>query len=378
MGTKSRLVAFISAGLFLLCQGSSAYAIQDAFLKFGVSNPTTGHLRFTLDGESGVPYTIEASNDLGAWAPIVTNSDAGFLRIIDVEVTNSAGFYRVTRRGLPMFAGALVARHGITFSTNSILIDSFNSMDPNYSTQGCYDPAKAKAGADICSDKGLIDLGNAVVKGKLRMGLEAGCSLGPAGSIGDLVWGGPGIQVGWSSRDFRFFLPEAPPPYATGLTPIGGTLAGTNYLWVLGSGDYLYADPNGVKLTNGAVILVIGSRSRLYVAADFVMEPGTSILITAGAILELYVGGSNTVLGQVHNRGNCYQFRYFGLPANTNVTVLSTGSLAGMLYAPNAAVTLNAAEGVDIQGTVTADSIVVNSQANFHFDENLIRKGLLR
>jgi hypothetical protein len=52
-----------------------------------------------------------------------------------------------------MFSAALTVWSNITFFGNS-RVDSYDSMDPNYSTSGHYDPAKRKAGGDLKADIG--------------------------------------------------------------------------------------------------------------------------------------------------------------------------------------------------------------------------------
>ena len=91
----------------------------------------------------------------------------------------------------------MYALQSIDFKGSNILINSFDSSDPAHDDP--LDPNEVKAGADLATVTGFVNVGNAVVKGKLRIGPTGGYTIGPTGSVGDLDWTGPGIQVGWYS-----------------------------------------------------------------------------------------------------------------------------------------------------------------------------------
>jgi len=152
---------------------------------------------------------------------------------------------RVTTTPSPVFANAMAAIQNITFNGNNIAIDSFDSADPLHSTNGMYDRAKRKAGGDVASTFGFIDIGNGNINGKVRTGPEGiGYGFGKNGFAGDLDWTGPGVQDGWYDNDFNLDFPDVTPPDTAGwLTP---SSAGTNK-YVLGAGDYII---NGDLLLN--------------------------------------------------------------------------------------------------------------------------------
>lgn len=273
---------------------------------------------------------------------------------------------------------ALAAKQVLSLGTNVILIDSFDSMDTNYSTFGLYDPAKRKANGDIASTDGVINVQDANIMGTLYTGPAGGYTIGPQGSVGDLGWvlgGTTGLQPGHYRSDLNLELPDVLPPYQTGLPPDGDVIDGTNYTWILGYGNYIHTNSGGVNIQTGDQILVVG-RVRVYVTGDFIMREGASILITPGASMELYVGGPNTVITAVNNAGNCGTFSYWGLLGNTNVSLTVSDTFLGTIYAPRAALSLSGGTNVvSFQGACTAMSIQISGQFDFHFDENLKRKG---
>lgn len=53
-----------------------------------------GVFQFTLAGEAGVSYVIQASTDLKSWTPVATNTGPTTSRLITVNTTNSQNYYR--------------------------------------------------------------------------------------------------------------------------------------------------------------------------------------------------------------------------------------------------------------------------------------------
>ena len=287
---------------------------------------------------------------------------------------------RVTTTTGSIFRGAMVALDDIDLKGFNITTDSFDSNDPNYSTGGLYDPAKRKANGDVASTAGMINVQNAKVMGTLYTAPEGSYTIGPGGSVGTLGWvlgGSTGVESGHYKNDFNMDLPSVLPPYETGVPPESKIITGTNYTWVLGNLNYLYA--GGAKLQTGDKVLVTG-KARLYVTGDFIMSGSSSIIIAPGASLELYVGGANTSLSTLNNGGNCSTFSYYGLPSNTSITLGGNNVFLGSIYAPSAALTLSGGGNniTDFQGACAVRTIGMNGHFNFHFDENLRRKGPIR
>jgi hypothetical protein len=293
---------------------------------------------------------------------------------------------RVTTDTTSLFRGSMAAIQTVDFKGNNVETDGFDSMDPNYSTGGLYDPLKRKASGDVFSTQGLINVQNAEVMGSLYTGPLGSYTIG-GGSVGDLGWvlgGTNGVQPGHYKNDLNLDYPPVLPPYTTGIPPAGGTINGTNYTWILGNNNYMYDDPkNPAKFNSGDTILVVGI-ARLYVTSDFIMGSGAQIAMAPGGSLELYVGGANTSIGQVNNPGNCSTFSYYGLPGNTSINLSGNNAFLGTFYAPNAdfklsgsgtgGSTTNAVQ-VDFQGACVVKTINMNGHFRFHFDENLKRKG---
>jgi hypothetical protein len=245
-------------------------------------------------------------------------------------------------------------------------------MDPAHSTaKGMYDPATRKAGGDVASISGLVTVGNANVNGKVRTGPNGTANVGPTGFAGDLPWTGPGIQPGWYANDFNAdFKDAALPDGFNGVVPTG---AGTN-LYVLGGFDYQI---NGDLSMKAKETMIVTGNARLFVTGNVLMQGQSSIWIADGASLEIYVAGPSATFIEVNTAGNANSYKYFGLPTNTALTWSGNATYVGTVYAPQAAFECGGGGSslYDYQGACVVKSVNMNGHFNFHYDENLKRRG---
>jgi hypothetical protein len=357
----------IWASVIGLCLGASA--ATDPFLQLSLPSFTNGLVQFTLTGERGVSYVVESSTDLANWSRVQTNCNNEIIRLISLEASNRPTCFRAWRKG-PLYWAGLAAKFDITLKGNTIVFDSYDSSDPTHDDP--LDLQEVKPGGNLASQEGLIDVGNATIKGKVLCGPTSTYVLGPNGSVGDLAWVGNGsVQPGWARTNFVAAYPDVSPPYISGLPPASG--AGTNY-WMLGSGDYFIA--GDVSLA-GKVILVLGN-ARLFVTGDFLLSDASEIKIEASALLRLYVAGGRTLLPAVRASDFAPAFQYYGLPGNTNCTWPGSGEqLIGTIYAPST-VFVAGDEGISTNhffGACVVNEAVLKGRFSFHCDENLFKRG---
>ncbi len=139
---------------------------------------------------------------------------------------------RVTTQRNNLFARGMVAKSDISWNGN-IFTDSFDSLDPLYSTGGRYDSAKAKDNGSIGANNGNITLGGGKVFGA--------ASTGPIGSItngtvGDVAWvnlaaNAGKVQTGHYNNDMNLQFPDVTAPFNGGYwTPGPGTVSTTNII----------------------------------------------------------------------------------------------------------------------------------------------------
>ena len=142
---------------------------------------------------------------------------------------------KCTTRREGIFSKAMIAKETIDLRGNNINADSYISTDPNYSTDGRYDPAKRRDHGDIATNSGLdnsFNVGNANIAGKIQTGPGGKPSLGPNGTVGDLAWvdsGTLGIQPEYFADDMNVTFPEVKPPWNGGAcaAPTGGWITNT-------------------------------------------------------------------------------------------------------------------------------------------------------
>jgi hypothetical protein len=293
-------------------------------------------------------------------------------RTLSVTTTNDA-----------LFTKGIVAKGVIDIKGNNIATDSFDSSDPNYSTNGRYDPAKAKDNGDIATNSSLtnsLSIGNADIKGKASTGPGGSIAFGPNGGVGSKAWiegGNSGIQSGYSSDDMNVTFADVKIPFNGGAsTPVAGNLNGTNYTYLLSSGNYQLT----ALSMSGNAQMVISSNCVLYVTGNVSISGNAKITIMPGATLKLYVAGSTVDIGGnglANQNVNALSFSYYGLPSNTSLSFGGNASFTGTIYAPQADLSLGGggSDSYDFVGAAIAGSVHMNGHFKFHYDEALAKIG---
>jgi hypothetical protein len=326
---------------------------------------------FRLDGAAGATYLLQASSNLRDWTTFATNDAAEWQPIIGMPAIHQNGFVRASLADpvYPLFNFAIRSGIGLVSNTVGIVVGSYDSSDPLFSTMGRYDPSKAKDGGDLALGfgyDGIHYLGNSSIKGKVFT-TGATVMLGPNGQIGDNVWTGSGIQPGWTSTNLRstFMPPPVAVPFAGGIVPPRGTIGGVHYDYVLENGDYR------LNTINSQEIFVAGN-ARLYVSGPTQIR---EILISTNASLQLFCAG-DAALGSVinYNYGDVTSFQFYGLPSNSLLTVSPNAAFIGLIYAPNAYCHMAVGGGgtLDFLGACIVRELRATN-VRMHFDEHLKR-----
>lgn len=284
----------------------------------------------------------------------------------------------------PARTGGVTARGTITFSGGAYL-DSFDSADPNYSTNGVYTQSKRKDNGQATSNanvSGAISLsGGSGIYGDASTGPKGTITAGGNAKIGDMGWmsgGSNGIEAGHTANDANVDFPPVQAPSTSGIfTPTPGVLNGTNYTYLLTSGKYY--TPLPISMTSHQVMAVSGDVT-LYVDSDFSIVGQAYIYIYPGSTLKLYVSGTFNVAGGgiLNGTQDASKLSVYGLNAETtDWKYAGNSAFVGTVYAPNANLTFTGTSGAS--GAFTANNITFNGSAGVHYDENLAgaRKGYL-
>ena len=166
-------------------------------------------------------------------------------------------------------------------------------------------------------------------------------------------------------------LPDILPPFATA-RPFPAKSGGKYTL----SGDYL-VQGNLVLASNEKIFVAANYAARLYVQGNVTMNASAEVEIAPGGMLQMFVGGNNATLGSIDNQGKPKDFQYFGLPGNTNISLVGkTNQFVGVLYAPNANLTtISTSIYYDFFGALTVDTFTLRRNFRLHFDEDLLDHG---
>ena len=302
----------------------------------------------------------------------VPNSTSIVSRAIRVACTNR----NVAIKGM-------LAKGKIYFGGN-VVADSFDSTSTNKSTGGQYDATKKQDNGYVGSNGN----GAAIIEANGSVQLYGSAATGPTGTIvasggamvGDAAWQAaatPGIQPGHSANDMNVFFPDVEAPF-TALSPFSiPTLVlfpygGTNYDYALGSGQYRMPS---LTMASSTKMVVYGD-AILYVTGNVSISGQAYIYIAPGASLNLYVSGATTSIagkGIINPSAQAKNFKYFGLPTNTSVSFTGNATLAAVLYAPHAALTMSGGGStiLDFIGATTSSTVNLAGKFNFHYDESL-------
>jgi hypothetical protein len=326
-------------------------------------------------------YTVSISTNV---APTIIAE--GFVRL--PRSTNYVSRrVQVTASADARFARAMVAKGAIDLNGQNVETDSFDSTDPNLSTNGRYDPAKARDNGDVATNSQLLNslnVGNANIHGRVATGPGGSVNVGPNGAVGSDAWhaaGNNGIQPGYYRDDMNLSFPDVQAPFSgAGLLPGAGNYMGTNYSLLLGTGNY---KASSIGFSGHKKIMVIG-HAVLWVTSSFSLSGNSSVIIAPGASLKLYVGdtsgtGASASIGGngVANNGFATDFFYYGLPSNTSLSYSGNADFTGVVYAPNAHFSLGGGGTTiyDFVGACVSKSVLMNGHFHFHYDEALSRIG---
>ncbi len=297
------------------------------------------------------------------------------------------------------FANGLVAKDTIRFAGTNASVDSYDSR------LGAYDAA-ISGGGNNKFDRGSagsasiavssFSLGNGDIWGHAVIGTSdlSGLNVGPGGTVGPF-----GTAVGTVVRDnvltdFTAQFDDIPHPPAfagTGAYSIASITAATTLPRLT---DFPAAD--GKYYYNVGSISLSGAATRkLTIAGPVVIRTtgstGTAISITGNASIEL---SSVALLSQpsleifteadVNISGNgainphnpaalkLWGTRPQSSASSQNLTVNGNGRLSGVVYAPNASISMHGGGSVGaVFGAIIGKTITVTGNSNFHYDEAL-------
>ena len=296
---------------------------------------------YTVGYDTHQPLTIYATGYAA-----VPSIPATLTRTIKVE----------TKIG-PLFNTGLGLRNGIAMNGKVLTSDSYDSTSIYRSTDGKFDQAKTNGHGDLAISDSITNAARLDVYGKLF--------LGPA-------------TTNWfqsiATSGFNCDYPSVPNNLLSGqfAIPMPGTNGPRSY-------TYYLAGQFGQKYRlNGMTGSVYVARSAvLYVTGDANI---TTLDVARDATLTMYMAGGNTTLGEINLSGIPKNFQYYGLPGNTNISIIGIDTNIATIYAPDAVFRAGAKYAdttdqffldVDFIGALVVKSVNMKSDLRVHFDESL-------
>lgn len=297
---------------------------------------------------------------------------------------------QVTTTGRGIFIKGLMANGKITMN-GQFSSDSFDSLNPSFSTNGQYDPAKNSDNGDVGTNFNLpdaMDLGGQVkIYGQVSTGPAGTVKIDSQASVGSTNWvdgGNFGIQSGYYTKDMNVSFPSVIAPYTNGPAPSAGVVGGIIGIGgiVVGGTSYKYILEDGMDYRLSTLVLnssdkvLVRGKARLLVDQDVSISGSAFIQINTSASLELYVKKSDVSISGsaiLNQSGNAANFSLWGLPGLTDIKLSGGGSLIGTIYAPQAKLSMSGggSDELDFIGAGVVNEVNGTGHFRFHYDESL-------
>lgn len=282
------------------------------------------------------------------------------------------------------FPAAMVSKNQMDLKGSNFFSDSFDSTDPNKSTDKLYDVNKRQANGDIATNSQLIDSLNAAastIYGIASTGPNGTMSLGNNGTVGPTFNSSERAQnvaegeaKGWIRHDFAVDIPDVELPPGMASAPVLGTGQVSTTTEISG-GDYRVSS---IKLGTGDTLTIKEGTVRLYVTGETTVSGQAQIIIEQNAKLELYAAGNMSIAGQgvLNKTGSAINNQFYGLPSSTFWDITGNGIWLGTIYAPQADLKMaGGGSAGDMGGSVVSNTITLSGGTKFHYDESLKEKG---
>jgi hypothetical protein len=361
-------------------QYQATYPSSSTF--YNLSQGTTGQLKVWVDASTSNPHVVVQST--------ITLGD-------DTSIVKQAEAY-LKRRSF--FKNGIVARGTLRFVGN-VTVDSWNS-DPDgnpatapvaYSTSVDSDGGRI---ASLSVEVASISVGNADVYGYAAIGSSdlSGIDVGATGRLGPYGTASGVIDASRVTYDFTTNFPDFSAPVSGGVSQSYTIAAVTTDILLPRTGDlaasdgkYYYFIPS-ITL-NGSEQLDIDANSEVVISVTdtsgtTVQSTGNAgINIPADSTLTIYasanvaIGGNGVLNGASGTPSEPSSFQIYGTRTATqagvsgmqSIAVAGNGYLSGVIYAPNANVSVNG--NGDTYGAIIANEVSMNGNGAFHYDEAL-------
>ena len=275
------------------------------------------------------------------------------------------------------FSTAIMSVGTVDLNNQNIVVDSYDSHDPNKSTNGLYDASKRQQNGDIATDGNIIDAGNAHIYGDVAT--NSGIVTGAANITGEErtdFYQEP-IPVGapaWSIVN----------PSVTNVTNSSTITASTTS----GSVNSRY-QLSSISLNGNEVLTIAGAANgsptyvEIYVTGDVSLTGNSQIIVQPGVSAKIYFSGNVDISGNgiLNSNNQPLDLQLYGIDpgsAGKHVSLGGNGQITAAVYAPGHTVTVNGGgTSGHVFGSVVGKTVTMTGVTNLHYDEALSGGGLI-
>lgn len=319
--------------------------------------------------------------------PVPAIYSTGFVYVAATSGQVVSRRVKVTARQLGLFPVAFAAVNYIQMNGSGPASDSYNSHNPNLSNNGVFDPTKTSTNGNVAIQSGTINLGNHSIIGNLYIGPTAVSSVSPSQVTGQIFTDYnvqfPTVTLPTPTQGFwTVAVPVTTTTYITniskkGVITITPKTSAPEYHFTT-SGDYQITSGNYPIEVDANVSVRLNVTASSFAPASLqihdngdINQSGTAYVYFNGPTSVSIAG--NTAVDASLRPENLW---YYGLPSLQSITFSGTSTFIGVIYAPDANLTLNGGGNNNgLIGSSITEAITMNGHYNFHYDEYLSTLG---
>jgi hypothetical protein len=281
-------------------------------------------------------------------------------------------------RPVSSFNAAIMSVNTLDLTNQNIVIDSYDSRDPNKSTNGLYDVQKRQQNGDIATDGNLIEAGNAHIYGDVATN---------SGTVS-----GAANITGIERTDFyQEPIPVGEPSWPS-TNPTPSSVTGNATI----TANATKGSPNSryrlttVSLSGNQTLTLAGNPDgiqtyiEIYVSGDIRASGNSQIVLEPGVAATIYFAGNVDVTGNgiINSKNQPGDLQLYGVEPhdglNRHVNLAGNAQITASVYAPNADVAVNGGgSNGHVFGSIVGKTVVMTGVTNLHYDEALGSGGMI-
>jgi hypothetical protein len=361
------LLAIVGVGLLMLGQGTRIFAARNV-----------ADISARLAADAGITKAMHAMNDklLGHLNNGTGWSNSSLPSVTDEAMDNAYSKFSfvVDPCGSTMGAGFVATSNGICGNRQR---NVYATIGPESAWKGIavedtitlksgvtFD-TRPVSGGDISLRTNAVDSKSITINNNVDFigGVEV--IVGPGGNVDDVITGQGESEVtnSYAAIDSIIFNPVSAP---SGYLSSGSIKNMATDLTISTGGQYQYSS---ISLDKN---LIIDSPVDIYVTGDVVMKNGSAIKITSAGKLNLYLGSTFVAMegADIINERNDARFLdIYGTPTCTKIDLRAKANFYGVIYAPQADLTLY--NDGDVYGAFVGKTFEIKNSGNFYFDTRI-------